>query len=606
MKNLNLTLLFLFIAISLFGQKKNKNIQKLDQFADLDTTFNKILKDHKVAGFAIAVIDKNKIIYTKGFGFRDIEKQLPVTPNTSFAIASCTKAFTAGLLGILEKEGKIDFEKPVKTYLPDLKLYNDELTNNVTTKDLMIHRTGIPRHDYAWLLNPTTKDSIYNGLQYLKPFTALRDKWYYNNYMYFLQGYLTEKLTNKTWEENIKSKIFEPLGMRNTFLSVKDFDLQKEPAKPYIVTKDSTIQLETYFNIDHMGPAGNINSTVLDMSRWVQTWINGGKFEGKEILPTNYVTAAQTSQIVAAAGMPIKETPDAHFANYGYGWFLSSYKGHYRVEHGGNLRGFTASTSFFPTDSIGIVVLCNQGGSVVPTIVRNILADRYFNQKYYDWSQDRLNLIKKGLKEAKDIEKKVLSTKKYNTVLSHKLNEYEGLYHNPAYGTFKIFVKNDSLFCTTKNESYWLEHFHYDVFTDYSIKNGIDTTQKSRTKFQFITDIKGEIASLNIVGLEPSLLEPIIFEKKPLEKPLTIDQLKKYEGNFELSSIPIKVYIKDNKSLTLLVPNQPEYELFFIGNNSFNFTKPAGYSVSFEVNKEGQTIGLILKQPNGNFKAVKK
>src|SRR5436190_22024688 len=136
-----------------------------------------------------------------------------------------------------------------------------------------------------------------------------------------------------------------------------------------------------------MNPAGSINSSVTEMANWVITWINGGKYKGKEILPSPYVQDAISSQMVISGGVPDKENPVIHFSNYGLAWFLASYRGHYRVEHGGNIDGFSASTCFFPSDSIGIIVLTNQNGSIVPGIVRNTIADRLFGLNKIDWNK---------------------------------------------------------------------------------------------------------------------------------------------------------------------------------------------------------------------------
>jgi CubicO group peptidase (beta-lactamase class C family) len=157
---------------------------------------------------------------------------------------------------------------------------------------------------------------------------------------------------------------------------------------------------------------GSINSNVNEMANWVITWINGGKFNGKEILPSNYVNQAMSSQMVVGAALPDKEVPDAFLSNYGFGWFLSSYRGHYRVEHGGNIDGFSASTSFFPSDSIGIIVLTNQNGSAVPGIVRNTIADRIFGLNKIDWNKRTNDAQAKAKAAAKEAEKKTTSNKK--------------------------------------------------------------------------------------------------------------------------------------------------------------------------------------------------
>ncbi len=343
-----LLLLCLVISITTPAQKSKPQISD-KRFAGLDTAFDRILKNWHAAGFAVAVVEKNKIIYEKGFGWRDVEKKLPVTPNTLFAIGSCTKAFTSALIGLLQKEGKVDFDKPAHTYLPELKFYNDAMNNSISLRDMMSHRTGLPRHDISWyLFSSGSRDSIMQRIQYQEPTAVVRDRWQYNNFMFTAQGAVVEKFTGKSWEDNVRDKFFKPLGMKTSNFTIKEWEMNKDAAIGYGIKKDSIIKKLNYYNIAAMGPAGAINSSVHEMANWVITWINGGKFNGKEIIPANYFTQAISPQAITGAGLPSKERPDLFFSTYGFGWGLSSYKGHYRVEHGGNIDGFSASTSFYP------------------------------------------------------------------------------------------------------------------------------------------------------------------------------------------------------------------------------------------------------------------
>ena len=370
------------------------------------------------AGVAVAVVEKNKVIFSKGFGYRDIANKLPVTDTTQFAIGSCTKAFTASLIGILQKEKEIDLDKPFTSYLKDFKFYSPELTQQITLRDMMSHRTGLPRHDLSWFVDPDTRENLTKRIEFMEPSAPLRQTWQYNNFMYLLQGVLTEKLTGKSWESNVESKIFSKLGMGRSNFSVKTMAAYKEPALGYNVVKDSIIHNTPYYEIDGMGPAGSINSTVLDMSQWLKVWINGGKLDTVQIIPASFVTEATSSQMIIGPGLPNTEKPNVQFSNYGFGWMLSSYKGHYRVEHGGNITGFSASTCFFPTDSIGIVVLANQDGSKVPSIVRNTIADRVLGIKYFDWNADAIKSAKEAKEIAQKAEQRVLAIRFYK--LQHR------------------------------------------------------------------------------------------------------------------------------------------------------------------------------------------
>lgn len=597
--------LFLFLATVIYVSTVSAQVKLDKRFAGIEAEINKILKDNYAAGVAVAVVEKNKVIFSKGFGYRDIANKLPVTDTTQFAIGSCTKAFTASLIGILQKEKEIDLDKPFTSYLKDFKFYSPELTQQITLRDMMSHRTGLPRHDLSWFVDPDTRENLTKRIEFMEPSAPLRQTWQYNNFMYLLQGVLTEKLTGKSWESNVESKIFSKLGMGRSNFSVKTMATYKEPALGYNVVKDSIIHNTPYYEIDGMGPAGSINSTVLDMSQWLKVWINGGKLDTVQIIPSSFVTEATSSQMIIGPGLPNTEKPDVQFSNYGFGWMLSSYKGHYRVEHGGNITGFSASTCFFPTDSIGIVVLANQDGSKVPSIVRNTIADRVLGIKYFDWNADALKSAKKAKEIAQKAEKASTSNQVLQTTTSHALNDYTGAYSNSAYGKFEVIQKGDSLFAKLKNEKWWLGQFHYDIFRPYETSEGIDSTEKSPIRFQFNTGLNGEIESASIFNFEPTIPAPIVFKRSNAAKEISQDDLNKYTGTYLLAGTEIKTYIK-NKVLFVFVPGQPEYELVAVGNNKFDFKKIPGYAVVFEMNDKGTTSSLTFKQPNGNFKATKK
>ena len=597
----SLLLVFSLGILTCFSQK-----QKTDKrFVNLDTAFSRVLKEWKTAGFAVAVVEKDKVIYAKGFGYEDYEKKKPVTVNSQFAIGSCTKAFTASLLGILRKEGLVDLDKPVTGYLPKLKFYNDELNNHVTLKDMMTHRTGLPRHDYSWYIwQSASIDSLIGRIQYLKPSAGLRERWQYNNWMYFLQGAVTARLTGKSWEENIREKFFIPLGMLNSNLTLKERLDYKEAAKGYGVKDDSVISALDFYNIDGMGPAGSINSTVLDMAKWVNMWIHGGKYNGKEIVPAAYINEAKSSQMVISGAMPGNDNPELFFSNYGYGWAMSSYRGHYRVEHGGNIDGFSASTSFFPSDSIGIIVLSNQTNSSVPGVVRNILADRMLGLPGKDWQTTLRASADKAQKEAKEGAKSAISNQKKGTQPSHPFKDFTGLYNNPGYGDIEVYLKRDSLFSAMGTFNGWFRHYHYDVFENFILdkKTGLDTSD-TPMKIMFKMNEAGDIEGLS-AKLEP-LVEAMEFVKRPRVEEISKDSLTAYLGFYELSGMKLQVALKADSLLTLIVPGQPEYELQPIAKDQFALKGMAGFTVQFIRGPDNKVIELLSQQPNGTFKAKK-
>jgi CubicO group peptidase (beta-lactamase class C family) len=596
-------ILFLIISLSILTPAISQNVDK--RLEGLDKELNTVLETWKAAGFAVAVVEKDKIIYAKGFGFADYEKKIGVTPNTLFAIGSCTKAFTTSLLGILQSENKLSFEDKPGKYIPGFKFYNKEMDNAITIKDMMSHRTGLPRHDYSWYLFPTkSKDTLIQRIAFQEPFTGIREKWYYNNFMYLTQGVITEKITGKSWEENIKTKIFKPLGMLRSNVSIDELEKSTDAALGYELKNDSIIKKMDYYHISGMSPAGSINSSVNEMSNWLIAWINDGKYKGQEIIPSQFIKEAESSQMVVSGGLPGKLRPELFLSNYGYGWFNSSYKGHYRVQHGGNIDGFSANTCFFPSDSLGIVVLTNQNGSSVPSVVRNIVADRFLDVKITDWNKTLKEEQLKAIKEQKEAKKSSISNNKTGTKTSHILEEFSGTYSHPGYGKFTLTVENDSLFAQFPIKKIWLKHYHYDVFVPYEVENSkIDTTETSELRFNFTTNDSGEISGLK--AKFEAALDPVVFKRKPVEIKIDLSLLKKYVGEYDLSTITTKVYLK-GEILYLFVPGQPEYELFPTASNKFSIKALEGYKLEFVKDEKGEFNEVLFIQPNGTFKANRK
>ena len=567
----------------------------------VEKELNEILEITKSAGFAVAVVKGNEIIYSKGFGYRDYENKIPVDNNTLFAIGSSTKAFTSSILGQLRKEDKLSFdESPIK-YVPDLKFFNDEMNNSIVIKDLMSHRTGLPRHDWSWYVFPTyDKDSLMRRVEFQEPFTGVRKQWYYNNFMFLTQGVIAERITGKSWEENMYERLLKPLKMTRSNLSIKELRKADNVALGYEIV-DEKISKMDYYRIAGMSPAGSMNSSVNEMSNWLMTWLNKGKFEGNEIIPEAYINEAMSSQMVINGALPDDEFPDIHMATYGYGWMLSSYKGHYRVEHGGNIDGFSADVIFFPSDSIGIVVLANQNGSSVPSLVRNTIADRLINVESTDW----IKRYKDRKAKQEDVEEEAEAAPiQKKQAPQHQPKDFTGFYENLGYGQFEIIVENDSLFAVLPLWKLYLEHKHFDIYKSYKVTDeGIDTSDEGLA-FNFQIDNEGEIYNLKL-KIEPTL-EPLEFIRKPKTIDVEETTLQSYVGEYDLSGTILKTYIKEKNSLYLFIKGQPEYELLPTDKHRFSFKVLDGFKVEFIENEDGEIGEIKVIQPNGTFRAVKK
>lgn len=602
MKHILTLLLTTACALTALSQTKTKTPDYAKRLSGVEKELEKVLEDQKVAGYSVAVVYKDKIIYAKGFGYRDLENKKPVTPNTLFAIGSSSKAFTAAILGQLEKEGKLKIDDLATKHLPALTFKYDYMNSGITIRDMMCHRTGLSRFDYSWyLFNTANRDSLIRRVQYMEPTMKLREKWQYNNFMFLAQGMIAEKITEKTWEENIRERFFTPLKMTHSNTDIFATQKDADASLPYTVDEKFAIKKLDYYNINGMGPAGSINSCANDMGNWVSTWIMGGKFNGTEIIPGSYLREATSSQMVVSGGQPGKYA-DIQFGNYGLGWFLKSYRGHYLVEHGGNIDGFSASVGFYPSDSIGIVVLTNQNGSSATGTVRNIISDRLFALEPIAWNADIKKALDEEQKKAKDTPKSGDTLQVKNTHPSHPLADYAGLYGNPAFSELLVTFKNDTLFTTITGEKSWLKHYHYDVFEFKSVEKKEDTEESEHFLVNFGTANNGKIESLSIETDEPG--KPTVFDRKPIKVNLSGDDLSKYVGEYELDGMTVKIYLKGT-TLMVLVPGQPDYETVSVGNDTFDLAIAKGYSVKFTV-ENGSSKAVTFVQPNGNFTAKRK
>jgi CubicO group peptidase (beta-lactamase class C family) len=579
----------LIIVITSFAQEKtDKRLKNFDQ------TVARIMADWKVQGIAVAIIEKNKVIYAKGYGFRDVANQVPVTPNTQFAIGSCTKAFTAATVCLLKEDNIIDLDQPIRKYMPSFALYDEYASNNMTPRDLLCHRSGLPRHDMTWYGSPATRKELFERLRYLQPSKPFRTTYQYQNLMFMTAGYMVGELSGEGWEAYTKRRLLDPMDMTSTNFSVDAMAKAPDHSLGYTEVKDK-VEVIPYMNIDAVGPAGSINSTANDMAKWVITLINGGKYNGKQVLSPNSIREIQTPTMVAPASVPLPYSENG-YGTYGLGWSINSYRGHIRVEHGGNIDGFSASTCFMPRDSIGIVVLTNMNNSASTSLVRNYAIDQILGLAAVDWNTRLLADVKKS-KAAADTQKKTDNNRVLKTTASHPLSAYVGKYHHPGYGVVEITKPADSLEVDLHGLKSALRHYHYDYFqaTDERYFEGL--------KMNFTSNLRGEVDKL-FIQLEPAV-EDIPFTRMP-DVTLTADDMKKYVGDYDFGGMAARVFVKGDKTLYLFVTGQPEYELTPKSEHSFTCSTLKGFEFRFKLDSDNKVTSLMSIQPNGTYTARRK
>jgi CubicO group peptidase (beta-lactamase class C family) len=567
-----------------------------ESLAGFDDVVTGAMKKFEVPGMAIAIVKNKEVIYAKGFGLRDVEKQLPVTPDTLFAIGSSSKAFTTFVLGTLVDEGRIEWDKPARNYIPWFKLFDPSMTERLSVRDLVTHRSGLPRHDLVWYNNfDASRESLVRKLAYLEPSADLREKWQYNNLMYLTAGYLTEVITGKSWEDAVRDRALNPLGMKRTNFSVNDSQKDGDFAQPYGKRGDK-IQRLPFRPITNIGPAGSINSSVNEMARWVIVHLNGGKYGDKKIAEAATVDDMHRPYMTTGAS---SEFPEIVGGEYALGWFVDTYRGHRRVQHGGNIDGFSANVVLFPKDGVGMVVLTNLNGTPLRDMITQVAADRLFKLSHVDWitqTAGRLAMLEQAGKEG---EKKKEITRAQGTQMSHQLGDYAGDYEHPGYGVLKVELREGKLEATFNNIATPLEHWHYDTFNGGRAKDPVFNNMK----YTFQTDVNGYVAKVS-AQFESSVKE-IVFAKKPDARLFDPAYLSRYAGAYDLMGQTINVSLK-GAALVAVIGGQPPVDLVPTLGGDFSLKQVQVVSLHFIMDDKGNAASFELRQPGTVLTAKRK
>lgn len=443
-------------------------------------------------GLSVGVIRDGKLIFAEGFGYRDMDKKLEVTPNTNFILASVTKAFTVMTIGLLIDEGKMDWDSPIKKYFPDFRLSDEYIEENLTVRDILCHRSGLPRHDYVWFNSPFSVEEIVNRLQYLEFSAGLREKYQYNNLMFMTAGYLAGKVAGTEWGQLVKEKIFKPLEMSESGCSVEEllssdnysFSYREEDGK----FKANDFPAPEYKVGYFPRASGSIYSNVIDMSKWITMHLDKGMYKGKRFISESVISEMHKPQVVTPQS-PYSESVIKN-RSYGLGWSVDNYRGFYRVNHSGGTMGFSTQVFMFPQNGLGIVVLTNKG-SGLPAVIAYYASDLFLGLEPIAWNES----IKPGITPDAESKKEAKLSKP-----PRKLSEYAGEYEHPAGGRIFITAKGDKLYMKFHlGDAGELEHVEYDIF------------KQGNLTISFFANAKWEITHLTAPF--ESTVDPIRFDK---------------------------------------------------------------------------------------------
>lgn len=427
----------------------------------IDRDLESALATLAVPGLAIAVVTPDRVLLAKGYGWRDVGERLPVTADTVFPIGSATKPFTSFVLATLWDEHRVDFFAPVRSVLPEFRLFDPLATERATVADLLTHRTGVPRHDAVWFghVSPSRSDLV-GRLRFLQPSVRFRSKFQYSNLMYVAAGHLAEVASGRSWEDLVASRILKPLGMSRTFFTVEATEQTGDFARPNRSQGDDVRQVD-FRDASAVAPAGGMWSSVSDLGRWAQMLLGRGEWRGHRLVDPGTLTALFRPIIPTEMQAGGKELTQPY---YGLGWFVDTYRGRMRVYHGGNLDGFTSLVTLFPNQGYGVVVLSNLGATSLPEAIVRHVADRLFRLTPQDWIS-RASRAREGVRGAREKARAAQASRRVSgSTPAFPLASYVGRYQNDGYGELAVELEGGRLTMVFNGICSPLDHWHFETF----------------------------------------------------------------------------------------------------------------------------------------------
>tara|TARA_R110002073_G_scaffold161300_1_gene316879 strand:+ start:2487 stop:3995 length:1509 start_codon:yes stop_codon:yes gene_type:complete len=447
--------------ILLFGVTFNLYSQKI-QVDLIEPFINQLMKDFEVTGLSIGIVKNDSIIYSKGYGTRKINENLPVNQNTIFGIGSISKSFTALTLGILVDEGKISWDDRVKDYLPYFELYDPYVSENFTIRDLLTHRSGLKEISGGtlWYHSELSRKDIIKKIKYLEPVSGFREKPAYQNIMYLVAGEIVSEVTGISWDEFLKNRIFDKLDMTNSTSISSVRESNKNLAFPHVWNENFKKIFVNQEKGDNLAPAGFIYSSSNEMINYMRMLLNDGVFKKDTIISKSTLKEIFKPQII----YPIQGSPFGNeFTSYGFGWWVTPRNNDKLIEHNGGIDGMHAKLFMIKNLNIGVIILTNISKEPAAFLLKAKLLEQIFEDKSLDFYE-----TVKGYRDRRVNGAPKVRTKVNNTSPSVEINNYGGTYTDKMYGDISIKPLNrKELEISFSHSSIFkgkLEHWHFDTF----------------------------------------------------------------------------------------------------------------------------------------------
>jgi CubicO group peptidase (beta-lactamase class C family) len=473
----------------------------------IDDVVARAMSEFQVPGAAVVVVQDDKVVYLKGFGVRELGSEAKVTPDTVFAIASCTKAFTATLVAMLADDGKLKWDDRVRDHLDWFRLSDELADREVTLRDLLCHRTGMPRHDMLWAGQVGDSEDVIRRWCRGKPSTSFRSTWEYSNVPFTTAGIVAGKVCASDWQTATRRRVFEPLGMTSSGCTAREAVAAADHATPHYLGLDKSIKPIPWDNLDSARGAGSIHSTARDLGHWLRFQLAGGKLGDRRLVAERVLKETHTPQMLVrqegrwAVLFPPKATK---FLSYGLGWFAHDHRGEKCVSHGGTLTGFRAQCMLAPEKKAGVFVVANLRPSGFTEAVAKAAIDHLLGLPAEDWVKHY-----KAAQAADDFNvavamKKREGERKPDTKPSLPAKDYAGTYEERAYGRATVTAEGEKLTMKWGKFTYRLDHYHFDTFTAVPVepRDELVSFDRGSIDVQFRLAANGSVEGLKFLDQE--------------------------------------------------------------------------------------------------------
>lgn len=433
--------------------------------AGMDEYVTTAMREWNVPGLAIAIVKDDSVVYARGFGTTRLGGGAPVDANTLFASASTTKAFTTTALAMLVDEGKLRWDDPVTKHLPAFRLRDPHTTADLTIRDLVTHRSGLAAQDELWYASGASTAEILRRLRFQEPASSIRSRYAYNNNAYAVAGEVIRTASGMPWDEFVRGRILAPLGMRATLTGIAGLDRRSNRAEPHVLV-EGILRPVAYRDLDNIGPAGSMSSSVADMARWLRFQLDSARVNGRRLVSDSSFREMLSPQTIipVQSRYPAQRLARPNFTAYGLGWFLSDYRGRKLAMHTGSIDGMNALVALVPDERLGLVVFANRGQAELRHALMYRIVDAFTGAPPRDWSAELRTLYGNPAPRIAAAERRQDSARVRGTRPTLALSAYAGTYADSLLGQVEVRMEGNRLVARWGGYTGPLEHWHHDTF----------------------------------------------------------------------------------------------------------------------------------------------